>query len=244
MLHIFWTCQLSPLINMKLPHTKLTPATALCSRPPPHFNVSGAFLTCCVAARRWANTHVQPYSATHEPPGCGSGAAALSSSISLQDPFTVCKSDITLSHLSYLFLSSRFIRAQHTRLEIPSTPLFLSRNQNLFGCERDCRFFHVTQSINLLFIIALFSTDERWGWRMGGNVFTVTMTRRVLGSCSSSSFPLSVSLLLPCNKSAVLCLLTQFCAVAIDPPLGAEFTTILGHAQKLWMSSSLVFFPH
>lgn len=103
-----------------------------------------------------------------------------------------------------------FIRTQHTRLEIPSTPLFLSRIHNLFGCERDCRFFHVTLSINLLFIIPLFSTDERWGWRMGGNVFTVTMTRRVCSSCSSSSFPLSVSLLLPCNKSAVLCLLTQF----------------------------------
>lgn len=34
MLHIFWTYQLSALINMKLPHTKIHPATALCSRPP------------------------------------------------------------------------------------------------------------------------------------------------------------------------------------------------------------------
>lgn len=27
--------------------------------------------------------------------------------------------------------------------------------------------------------MALFSTDERWGWRMGGSVFTVTMLRAV-----------------------------------------------------------------
>lgn len=112
-----------------------------------------------------------------------------------------------------------------------------------FGFEKGCRFFHVTQSINLLFIILLFSTEERWGWRMGGNVFTVTMTRSVWFML----FIIFLSFLFPsvlCNKSVFLCLLTQFCVTGIDlPALGAssEFITILGHAQSikcllLWFS--------
>lgn len=114
----------------------------------------------------------------------------------------------------------------------PAHPSFYRESRICSAAREIVDFFFTCDTINLLFIIPLFSTDERWGWRMGGNVFTVTMTRRVCGSCSSSSFPLSVSLLLPCNKSAVLCLLTQFCVAAIDPPLGAEFTTILGACSK------------
>lgn len=148
MLHTF----LSALINMKLPHTKIPPATALCSRHPPHFNVSGAFLTCCVAARRWANTHVQPYSTTTNLQGVVlvqlREAAASLCKILFHSARVISPSHIC--HISSCHPDG-FIRAQHTRLEIPSTPLFLSRIQNLFGCERDCRFFHVTQSINLLF---------------------------------------------------------------------------------------------
>lgn len=106
MLHTFWTCQLSwstwSCHALKYPRQQHTTLFT------PHFNVSGAFLTCCVAARRWAHTCTTVFY-HHKRTGCGSGATALSSSISLQDPFTLCKSDITLSHLSYRFLSSRWI---------------------------------------------------------------------------------------------------------------------------------------
>lgn len=58
-----------------------------------------------------------------------------------------------------------YMRSTHV-WKSPARPSFRRETR----IEKDCRFFHVTQSINLLFIIPLFSTDERWGWRIGGNV--------------------------------------------------------------------------
>lgn len=112
-----------------------------------------------------------------------------------------------------------YTRSTHT-FGNPQLSLLFHRESRV---EKDCRFFRVTQSINLLFIIRLLSTDEGRGWRMGGgNVFTVAMTRSVgfMLFIIFLSFHFSSVL---CSKSAFLCLLTQFCLAGIDP----EFNTLL-----------------
>lgn len=233
MSHKFWTCQSSALINTELPNTKTPPTTAPCSRP--ILMYLGHFWHA-VLQPEGEHTHVQPYTTITNVQGVvlvqlHSDAASLCK-ILLHSARVISPSRIC--HISSCHPDG-IIHAQHIRLEIPSTPLFPSGNLNIFGSEKDCRFFHVTQSVNLLFIIPLFSTDERRGWRMGGNVFTVTMT----GSVWFMLFIIFLSFLFSsvlCNKSVSLCLLTQFCMTGIDPPaLGAssQFITILDMLKAL-----------
>lgn len=116
------------------------------------------------ASHRWTTVLYQ-----YEHTGCGAGAAAWRGSIAPRDPFTLCRSDFTLSHLSDLFLPCI---CRHTCIwKSPSHSYF--HPETCF--YKNCKFFHLTQLINQLFIIC---TDERLGWRMGGNVFAMTMSMR------------------------------------------------------------------
>lgn len=158
----------------------------------------------------------------HEHTGCGAGAAAWRGTISPRDPFTLCRSDFTLAHLSDLFLSCR---CSHTHVwKSPSHSYFHPET----GFYKNCKFCHLTQLINLL----LSSVQmRRWG---GGWEGMCSQWPWACGSFIILLSSLTSSVLR--NKSVFLCLLTQFCATDIDPPaLGAssEFITIVGHLLSM-----------
>lgn len=133
----------------------------------PHFNVSGAFLTFCVAARRWAQSITHMHNCT------------LPARTYRVWCWCLCMKRQHLSSRSVYTLQEWFhpVRSLPVMQMQIHTHVWKSPSHSYFHPEtcfyKNCKFVHLTQLINLLFIIC---TDERLGWRMGGNVFAMTMS--------------------------------------------------------------------